>query len=90
MLQPAANQTKFLDLTVDGGQLFSKRRQAAVNGITLHMLPYFFQGEPAFLHDQDGVQIVNLLGTVITIAVIRVHIGRLEQTDFIVKNQSLL
>ena len=54
------------------------------------MFPNLFQRKTDFLHDQDRVKKINLLGTIITVAVRRIHIGRTEQTDLIIEDQGLL
>ena len=88
--QPAADEVQLGDLLVDAGQLAAQKHQTAVDGVVLHVLLNFFQREAYLLHDEDGVQKIQLGGAVIAVAVVRVHPGRAEQADLVVKDQGLL
>lgn len=83
--QPAADEVQLGDLLVDAGQLAAQKHQTAVDGVVLHVLLNFFQREAYLLHDEDGVQKIQLGGAVIAVAVVRVHPGRAEQADLVVK-----
>ena len=88
--QAVPDQPQFLDLAVNDRQLVSQGNQAAVDVVMLHMVFDLIQGESDFFHKQDGIQIVNLAGAVVAVAIVRVRIGGTEQADLIVKDQRLL
>ena len=87
--QAAADQPQLPDLYFNGGKLPLQKRQAAFGIVVLHMFPDLRQRKTDLLHDEDGVQKVDLVGAVVSVAVVRVHIGRAEQADFVIKNQRL-
>lgn len=88
-LHPAADQPQFFDLPVDDGQLLFKQGEAGVDVVALHMFLDFREGEADLLHNQDGVQVVQLGGAVIPVAVMGIDIGRAEEADFVVEDQGL-
>ena len=90
MRQPVLNQLQAFNLPVDDGKLLPQDDQRGVDGVIFHVLLNFAQGKTQLFHDQNGVQIVDLLGGVIAVFVVRVHVSGLKQADFVVENQGLL
>lgn len=84
------NQLQAFDLPVDDGKLLPQDDQRGVDGVIFHVLLNFAQGKTQLFHDQNGVQIVDLLGGVIAVFVVRIHVSGLKQADFVVENQGLL
>ena len=87
---PAADQPQLGHLLVDDVQLAAQHGKAAVEVVVLHVGPYLLQGEADLLHDQDGVEVVQLAGAVVAVAAGRVHPRGAEQPDLVVKDQGLL
>ena len=88
-LHPAADQPQLLNLPVDDGQLLFKEGEAGVDVVALHMRFDLREGEADLFHNQDGVQVVQLGGAVIPVAVPGVDVGRAEEANLVVKNQGL-
>lgn len=86
----AADQAQLLDLPVDARNLPAEGGKAAVDVVVLHVLADLLEGEADALHDEDGVQLVDLAGAVIAVSIVRVHIRGPEQADLVVKDQRLL
>ena len=90
VLHPAADQFQLGHLAVDDVQLPAQHGQAAVQVIVLHMGLDLLQRKADLLHDQNGVEIVQLAGAVVAVAVFGVHPGRAEHPRLVVKDQRLL
>ena len=89
LLHPAADHLQFPDLVVDHRQLPPQGGDGAVQVVVFHVVPDLLQGEADFFQDQYGVQVVQLGGAVVAVAVVGVHIGRTEQADLVVEEQGL-
>lgn len=89
MLNAVFDYLQLADLSVDDGKLFLQGADGAVQCVMFHMLLNFVQRKTDFFHDQNGVQRIQLAPAVIAVAIVRIHVGRAEQTDFVVVNQCL-
>ena len=90
VLHPAADLFQPGHLLVDHIQLAAEHGQAAVQVVVLHMVFDLLQRKADLLHDQDGVQVIQLAGAVVAVAVGRVHPGGAEHPRLVVKDQGLL
>ena len=43
-----------------------------------------------FFHNENGIQVVQLLGTVVPVSVIGIYIIGTKQADFVIEDQGLL
>ena len=85
----AFDELQVPDLPVDDGELLAQRDEGGIERVALHVRFDLIEGKAKLFHDADRVQIVELRGAVITVAVLGVDVGRTEKTDLVVKNQSL-
>ncbi len=60
-----------------------------VDGVVLHVGLDLVQRKADFFQDADGVQIIELAGAVVAVAVVGVGVGRTKQADLVVKNEGL-
>ena len=85
----AFDELQVLDLPVDDTQLLAQRGEGGIKRVALHVRLDLIEGKAELFHDADRIQIVELRGAVIAVAVLRVYIGRTEKPDLVVKNQGL-
>ena len=78
------------DLLLQHGELPAKRDERGIDGIVFHVLLDLIQRKAHFLHDENGIQIVDLLGGIVAVAVFGIDIGGEEQPDLIVIDERLL
>ena len=64
-------------------------KRQALGGVMAQKLFDLLQREPTLFQDQNGVQLVQLAGAVVTVAVGRIHIGGVEYPSLVVKDQRL-
>ena len=89
MLHAAFDELQIRNLTVDDGELLSQRRKGGIERVAFQMCLDLLEGKADLFHHADRVQIVELRGAIIAIAVLGVYIGGAEKTDLIVKDESL-
>ena len=88
--QTAPDHEQFLDPAVNDRELVFHGSQTAVNGIVLHMFFDLAERKADFLHNENGIQVVQLLGTVVPVSVIGIYIIGTKQADFVIEDQGLL
>ena len=89
MLDTTPDQLEVLNLLLDDAELLPQCDDRTVERVVLHMLPDLIEGEADLLHDADRIEIIELTRTVVSIAILRIHIGRRKQADPVVENQCL-
>ena len=85
----AFDELQVLDLPVDDGELLAQRDEGGIKRVAFHVRLDLIKGKAKLFHDADRVQIVELRGAVIAVAVLGVDVGGTEKADLVVKNQGL-
>ena len=78
------------DLLVKHRQLLSQCDDRGVDRVVFHVLLNLAQRKAHRLHNEDRIEIIDLLCRVIPVFVARIDVGRLKQADLVVKDQRLL
>lgn len=85
----AFDELQVLDLPVDDGELLAQRDEGGIKRVAFHVRLDLIKGKAKLFHDADRIQIVELRGAVIAVAILGVYVGGTEKADLVVKNQGL-
>lgn len=89
VLHAAFDHLELSHLPLDLRELAAQDGDGLLEVVALHMRADLLEGEADLLHDADGVEILELLGAVVAVAVRRVGVRGTEEADAIVKKQRL-
>ena len=89
MRHAAFDELQVPDLPVDDGELLAQRDEGGIKRVAFHVRLDLIKGKAKLFHDADRVQIVELRGAVIAVAILGVDVGGTEKADLVVKNQGL-
>ena len=80
---------KLFYLAINDRKLFAQSNDRIIDRVAFHVRFDFAERKADSFHYANRVQIVELIGAVIAVAVIRIDICRTEKPCFVIENQGL-